>query len=91
MVRTQAPKLDTRAARKAFEAYWQERHPESKYPRDFWLTRDSVWGDPGYKQPMVHFDWLAFLRGAKWLLQAQAAQKSARGRKAAALGKARKR
>jgi hypothetical protein len=58
--------LTRRAARKAFEHYWQECHPLDTYPRALWLRRDTVWGRGGYRQPVVHFMWIAFLSGVHW-------------------------
>jgi hypothetical protein len=66
---TQRPtrlELTRRAARKAFEHYWQARHPLDTYPRALWLRRDTVWGRGGYRPPTVHFMWVAFLAGVHW-------------------------
>jgi len=56
--------------RKAYERYWIKRHPDYAHTeklRAIWLKRSSdTWGEPGYMQPIVHFDWLAFKAGAAY-------------------------
>lgn len=54
--------------RATFETWWKGEHSEEDYPRDRWLVWDDVWGEDGYRQPSVHFEWLAFKAG--WNLRA---------------------
>lgn len=51
---------------RAFERHWKSHNRDQKAKFDTWLARSDVWGDDGYEQPCVHFDWLAFKAGAAW-------------------------
>lgn len=52
---------------RAFESYWKKKASDvpSRQHRIF-LKKDDIWGEPGYAQPAVHFDWLAFRAGVEW-------------------------
>jgi hypothetical protein len=47
--------------RQQFEAWWKRSHREemtrAPVTHTDWLARDDIWGEGGYAQPCVHFDW----------------------------------
>lgn len=47
----------------AFERVWREINKGFDYNEDVWLQRSDRWGERGYLQPAVHFDWLNFRKG----------------------------
>lgn len=50
--------------RERFEAYYMRRHPDTAKRAEVWFQRDDLlWGEAGYAQPVVHFEWLAYRAG----------------------------
>lgn len=52
--------------RKAYERWAKRQRPQYAEKPAIWFERDTVWGEDGYMQPCVHFEWLAFKAGAKY-------------------------
>ena len=53
---------------RAFEAVWRRMNKGKHLKESVWLKRspDGIWGDPGYEQPLTHFDWMYFQAGVAW-------------------------
>lgn len=50
----------------AFERHWKAENKDKLKKLATWLARSDVWGDAGYEQPCVHFEWLYFKKGVEW-------------------------
>jgi len=59
------------ALRKAYERWAKRQRPQYAEKPETWFKRDDIWGAPGYAQPCVHFDWLAFKAGVAYARRAQ--------------------
>lgn len=53
--------VTTEAIQAEFERAWRLDNPE--LPEPIWLKRTGMWGGPGYFDPLVHREWLAFQKG----------------------------
>lgn len=47
----------------AFERVWKEINKDNECDPLIWLEHSDRWGERGYLQPTVHFDWLFFRKG----------------------------
>lgn len=51
---------------RAFESCWKSENKDQSKKFRTWLAKSDIWGEPGYEQPSVHFEWVYFKRGIEW-------------------------